>query len=127
MKTALICALLALMPLSSLRMICVTAPAADQLGPDAAEERAAAEAEAACARICRHKPEAAKPKPAAAAVTCLLVADPTCELLTGTAAAIMPREPMPMAGIALLEPLHALPLRGYAAPGVLLQSPPPKA
>lgn len=127
MKTALICALLALVPLSSLRMVCVTPHPGDMRGPSTAEERAAAEAEAECDRICRHKPAATKPKPAPPAMTCLLVADPTCELLTDSAAAVMPREAMPLAGTAVLEPLHALALSGYAPPGVLRQSPPPKA
>jgi hypothetical protein len=127
MKTALICALLALVPLSSLRMVCVTGHADATRPTIDAEERAAADAQAECDRICRHKPEAAREKPATPAITCLLVADPTCELLASSAAAILPRPSTSFVRTAVLESFHGLPLPGYAPPAIRLQSPPPKA
>jgi len=123
MRTALVCALLALVPLSSLRMVCVNAHAT---GAAAASDEAAA-AEAECARICTHRavPQVDEPPPPAPSVKCLLVADPTCQFLSTATAAIMPHAPrlavQPRA-IRLDPPAAA----GYLVPTLARHNPPPR-
>jgi hypothetical protein len=130
MKTVLACALLALVPFTSLRMVCVdshvtSAPARVAGTSDATT--AAAEAEDECARICTHRPAppAAAPAPATSAGTCLLIPDPACEYLTTAAVAIMPRAP------SLLIQYRAVRLDppaadGYVSPVLARRSPPPR-
>ena len=135
MKTVLVCALLALVPFTSLRMVCIDSHvggAAAELAvkPDASAEAAAAEAGDECARICARRlsphADAEAPAPKAPSVTCLLVADPTCQFLSTATAAIMPREP----GLAVQH--RAVRLDPPAAPSYLVpvldrHSPPPRA
>jgi hypothetical protein len=123
MRTALVCALLALVPLSSLRIVCVNAHAT---GAAAAFDEAAAAA-AECVRICTHKavPHADVPAPATPSVTCLLVADPTCQFLSTATAAIMPhapRLPVQSRAVRLDTPGAA----GYLVPTLARHSPPPR-
>jgi hypothetical protein len=95
MKTLLACALLVLVPLSSLRMVCLEASGAS--GP-ARQRVAAGTASAApelggqCERICLRHP-AALPQRAAAA-TCVLVPNPQCAFVASPGVAIMPRAPV---------------------------------
>jgi hypothetical protein len=132
MKTVLVCALLALVPFTSLRMVCVDAHGAGAAATAAvnsdAAETGATEAEDECARICarRPSPHAEAPAPAAPSVTCLLVADPTCQFLSTATAAIMPRQPgLPVQRRAVrLDPPAA---RGYVVPLLDRRSPPPRA
>jgi hypothetical protein len=71
MKTFLLWALIALIPCSTIRVICVTAP----------DSAAAADSEAAiCAKVCVKRPAAEPPKPAPQ-MTCLITVDPACDLL----------------------------------------------
>jgi hypothetical protein len=132
MKTVLVCALLALVPFTSLRMVCIdahgaAAAAGAAVNADAAEA-AAAEAEDDCVRICarRAAPHADVPTPAKPSVSCLLVADPTCQFLSTATAAVMPLEPgLPVQyGATRLAPPATA---GYLVPVLDRRSPPPRA
>lgn len=128
MKTVLVCALLALVPFTSLRMVCVDTHGAGAAAGAAGPSDAAAEAEDECARICARRavPHADVPAPAAPSVTCLLVADPTCQFLSTATAAIMPREtglPVQHRAVRLDPPVTA----GYLVPVLDRRSPPPRA
>ena len=79
MKTVLLWALIALVPFSTIRVVCLTTHASEALSAaPAAEDAAAAE----CSRICTHRPEAKTPPPPEPAMKCLLTVDPGCELLS---------------------------------------------
>jgi len=122
MKTAVVCALLALVPFSSLRMVCFTAHAAERPGAQAA---AAGEPDAnECQRICTHRP--AQPKAAVPPVSCVLVADPACELLTAAAAAVMPRASLTLAA-AGVAPFELSGSDVYASPVLARHNPPPRS
>jgi hypothetical protein len=126
MKTALVCALLALVPFSSLRMVCVTARGLDARIPagDAADDEVA-RAAAECARICTRHPAATPPRPPAPAVECLLVADPTCEFLTGAVVAVLPAAPvLPPAHIGSADLTSNAPR--YLSPVPARHAPPPR-
>jgi hypothetical protein len=131
MKTVLVCALLALVPFTSLRMVCVDAHGAAAglaVKSDASADAAAAEEGDECVRICarRSSPHADAPAPEAPSVTCLLVADPTCQFLSTATAAIMPREPgLPVQHRAVRLDPPAAP--GYLVPALDRRSPPPRA
>jgi hypothetical protein len=131
MKTVLVCALLALVPFTSLRMVCVDAHGAGAAaGPAVTSDASAGAAEAGdeCARICarRPAPHADAPAPEAPSVTCLLVADPTCQFLSTATAAIMPREPgLPVQHRAVRLDPPAAP--SYLVPVLDRRSPPPRA
>lgn len=126
MKTALVCALLALVPFSSLRMVCVTARGLDAriaVADTGDDEIARAVAE--CERICTRHPAATPPRPATRTVDCLLVADPTCEFLAGAVVAVLPAAPE-------LPPAHAADAAlasdasCYLSPIPARHAPPPK-
>lgn len=127
MKIAVACALLALVPLSTLRMVCVDADAPSAPVRQAATDDSATRSDDdECARICarRPRPAADAPAPAPPAVECLLVPDGACQFLAGAGVAIMPREPQ------LPVPHRAvrldLPAAGYLAPSLSRRSPPPR-
>jgi hypothetical protein len=90
MRIPLICALLALLPFSSIRMVCVTAY--DLATQTTASSAGAAQQADECARVCHRQPPAASPRPAAI-VRCVLIADPACEFLAGAALAVLPSPP----------------------------------
>lgn len=108
MKKLLACALLALVPFASMRMICITPPVAAS-APGAAPEAAAVEAAAAsadgadgsdCDEFCRMPPDhaaASDPAPAqgtpAVAQGCLVIPDPTCAFVMTVATAVIPAAP----------------------------------
>jgi hypothetical protein len=133
-KNLLVCALLALVPLSSLRMVCLDAHRTEaRLRPSiaaAAEEDADAEDE--CTRVCMRRPAAA-PRPApvpdrepAAAVTCVLVPDPACDYLATTSAALVP----PQVALTVHRVSSRFDPAGatlYVAPLLGRRAPPPRA
>jgi hypothetical protein len=125
MRTFIVCALLALVPASSLRMVCLSAalagaPARPSMDPEPSN---AADADDDCSRICLRRP-AAPPAPPPT-TTCILVADPGCEYLTTTAAAVMPRDVSVTFGRAssAFEPALSA---TYLPPSLDRRSPPPK-
>ena len=125
MKSLLVCALLAIMPFSSVRMVCfnshpASAPAA--AGVATAEPSVAAEGgEDDCARFCLPRP--APPEPA---TTCALVADPTCAFLTAATVAVMPPV-LPVTFEAVSSPFEPVLPSSYFAPVLDRRSPPPRA
>jgi hypothetical protein len=128
MKIAVVCALLALVPLSSLRMVCVDAHGlvAHATAPVAGSDQANTSAEDECARVCKRRPAPAAVDGAAAPVIkCLLVADPTCEVLAMGGVAVLPTTPaLPLAnGIAAVEFVLAA---AYLPPAPARHTPPPK-
>jgi hypothetical protein len=126
MRTLLVCTLLMLVPLSSVRMVCFDAHAADAAArPNVGPERdtAAADAEAACERICmrRHDPPAASESTAA----CVLIPDASCAFLASAGLAVMPREPI----VATAQPIRRFdptPIDDYLPPVLSRLSPPPR-
>jgi hypothetical protein len=129
LKKLLVCSLLALLPFSSLRMVCVDAHRTDA-GPRpsmaaAAEEDADAEDD--CTRICLHRPAAA-PRPVpppSPAVTCILVPDPACDFLATTSAALVPMQASLTVRrvFSRFEPASAA---AYLAPILSRRAPPPR-
>lgn len=121
MKTVLLWALMALVPFSTIRVICVTAHETDQDFGQAAADAAEAE----CARICTHRPaaEAAVPPPEPA-MKCLLTVDPGCQALA-MQVFLLPAPPaMPAStGVIPLDASPALPSKSIAR---RLPAPPPK-
>jgi hypothetical protein len=125
MKSALVCALLVLVPLSSVRMVCFSTHAAERRTASGAQSAAAGEPdETECQRICTHRP--AEPKAAVPAVRCVLLADPACEWLTTAAAAVMPPAPR-VASAAGVAPFELPASAEYASPVLVRQSPPPRS
>src|SRR4029079_16034553 len=97
MRTLLACALLALVPLTSVRMVCFDAHATATTAADASDE-AIRQAERECERVCKRH---AAPQ-ASAPVSCVLIPDPSCTFLAAGAVAVVPREvpsPAPAAGV----------------------------
>jgi hypothetical protein len=130
MKIALVCVLLTVMPLSSVRMVCVNSNglvAVTGVSPIDATADNSPPADDECARICKRHPAAASQPAAAPAPTikCLLVADPTCEFLASAAIAVLPAAPaLPRAdGAAVLETFA---LDSYLPPSPSQDSPPPR-
>jgi hypothetical protein len=120
MKSFLVCVLLMLVPLSSLRMVCL---AGDGSARPAITPEAAADADHECERICMRRPVA---PPHASTVTCLLIADPGCTFLDTGTVAIMPREPViPASRVA--GPFEPIAADDYLPPTLARRSPPPKA
>lgn len=139
MKSLLVCALLALVPFSSLRMVCLDAhgfgpsaraavaqrPATDAGGKADATSAAGDEDEDECARVCARRPDRPSP-PATPAVTCLLVADPTCAFLTTATVAVMPHEPA-LTMSQTIVPLAPVARASYLAPVLARPNPPPRS
>jgi hypothetical protein len=126
MRSLIVCTLLALMPLSSVRMVCFSPHAAGarprpSIGPE--PSHAADEDEDECTRVCLRRPA---PPPPAAAVTCILVADPACELLATTPAAVMPHD-VTIAVARVSSPFEPRPAAAYLPPTLDRRSPPPRA
>jgi len=119
MRTFLACALLALVPFTSVRMVCFEAHAAGTAA-DASDE-AIREAERECERVCKR--HAAPPPPAP--VSCALIPDPGCSFLTAGAVAVMPREPLAPAPAAW-RPFEVMPASDYRSPTLPLHAPPPR-
>ena len=118
MRTFLACALLALVPFTSVRMVCFEAHAAS--AADAADE-AIRQAQRECERVCKRH---VAPQPAAP-VSCVLVADPSCSFLAAGAIAVVPREAFAPAAVAW-RPFEGTPASDYRAPILPLHAPPPR-
>jgi hypothetical protein len=134
MKSLLACALLALVPFSSLRMVCLDAHGFGPSGRPAAAERPAsapaatdeaADAGDECSRICARRSKPPAP-PAGPTVTCLLIADPGCAFLTTSAVAVMPGEAVHAVRQAA-NPLEPSARESYFAPVLARPSPPPRS
>jgi hypothetical protein len=124
-RAVIVCLLLAVVPMSGLRMVCITAHGlVGELSGSADAASAAADAE--CERTCRRHPAADAPRQQPPpAVQCLLLADPSCELLAGAAPALLPAVPAsrPAVGAA------AFVARGvprYLPPSPARHTPPPE-
>jgi hypothetical protein len=126
MRTVLACALLVLLPLSSVRMVCFDSHSADARAGTtlASDDEAAAAAEKECERICarRHAP----PRPAATTTTCVLVPDPNCSFLASAGVAVMPPEPTTLVAAAA-HPFEPVAAGEYLAPLLPHDGPPPRA
>jgi hypothetical protein len=108
-----ICALVAMVPLTGIRMICV-----DASGRRAAKVAATADG---CEEVCsRRKPVAPAEPPG-----CVLVAD-SCSLLLPGIIAVAPTHP-PMVFLLVLQRLAPLAHGLYRPPSLAHDSPPPKA
>ena len=124
MKSAFAFALLALLPFSGLRMVCVTT--------HELVERAAAGVDAAaadgdeCARICKKHPTATSPAvPPSPVLRCLLVAAPTCAVLAWVTPAVMPASPVaPVAE--RVAPIGRAAATHYIPPSPIPHTPPPE-
>jgi hypothetical protein len=122
MRTFLACALLALVPFTSVRMVCFDAHAAANAtaAADAADE-AIRQAERECERVCKRHAAPQPPPP----VSCALIPDPSCSFLTAGAVAVMPREPLAPAPAAW-RPFDVTPAPDYRSPILPLHAPPPR-
>ena len=117
MRTLLACALLALVPLTSVRMVCFEAHAP---AVNAADE-AIRKAERECERVCKRHVAPQAPAP----VSCVLVPDPSCSFLAAAAVAVMPREALAPAAAAW-RPFQPALASDYRSPILPLHAPPPR-
>jgi len=120
MRTLLACALLALVPLTSVRMVCFDAHATATTAADASDE-AIRQAERECERVCKRH---AAPQ-ASAPVSCVLIPDPSCSFLAAGAVAVVPREALAPAPAAW-RPFEVTPPSDYRSPILPLHAPPPR-
>jgi len=112
-RTLIVWALLAVSPLSGVRIVCVIEPppADAALHPDEA---------LGCQTICSRHP------PASYRTRCALVEDPTCAFALASTTAVLPENPsLPFA--ANSEPLAHVRQATYLRPALDRASPPPKA
>jgi len=123
MRTLLACALLALVPLTSVRMVCFDAHAAASRATTAADasEEAIRQAERECERVCKRHAAPQAPAP----VSCVLIPDPSCSFLAAGAVAVVPREPLAPAPAAW-RPFEVTPPSDYRSPILPLHAPPPR-
>lgn len=112
-RTLIVWALLAIAPLSGIRIVCVVDPhaAAASLQPDDP---------LACQTFCAKHPRASY------RTRCALVEDPTCAFALGTTTAVLPDAPS-LTFTVLSEPYERAPQIAYARPPLDRASPPPKA
>jgi hypothetical protein len=119
MKTLLVWALLAFMPLSNLRMVCIYAESTGARPASGSVRAADAADDDACSRICKKRP-AATP-----AASCFLIADPSCAFVAAAAVAVMPRESS-FSIDRVAVPIQPGTVNRYIAPSLVRHSPPPK-
>ena len=113
MKTLLVWALLAVIPASSLRIICITSPQSSD------DEAARASADVACQTIC------SKQAHAASATRCLLVEDLSCAYAIGMPIAVLPAM-VTLSFVQTVERLETTAPAGYPGPTRDRSGPPPK-
>lgn len=107
----MVCALLAMSPLSGVRIVCV-------IEPQAAGASLGADDPLACQTFCSTHPSAKRTR-------CALVEDPTCAYALGSAAAVLPDvTSLPFAVIS--EPFERACCVAYTPPALDRASPPPK-
>jgi hypothetical protein len=119
MKNLLVWALLAFVPFSSLRMVCLNA---DSTGgrPEAGSVQAKEPGDDdECSRICKKRPS---PPPKA---SCFLIADPACAFVATAVVAVLPRE-APFSAGRVATPLEPGTGDSYVAPPLVRRGPPPK-
>jgi len=123
MRTLLACALLALVPLTSVRMVCFDAHATASRATTAADasEEAIPQAERECERVCKRHAAPQAPVP----VSCVLIPDPSCSFLAAGAVAVVPREALAPAPAAW-RPFEVTPPSDYRSPILPLHAPPPR-
>jgi hypothetical protein len=123
MRTLLACALLALVPLTSVRMVCFDAHATATRATTAADasDEAVRQAERECERACKRH---AAPQPPAP-VSCVLIPDPSCSFLAAGAVAVVPREVLAPAPF-VWRPFEVTPPSDYRSPMLPLHAPPPR-
>lgn len=114
MKTLFVWALLAVMPASSLRIICITSPQSSD------DEAARASADVACQTIC------SKQAHAASATRCLLVEDLSCAYAIGMPIAVLPATGT-LSFVRTVERLETPAAATYPVPALDRTGPPPKA
>lgn len=114
MKTLLVWALLAVIPASSLRIICITGP------QSADDESARASADVACQTIC------SKQAHAASATRCVLVEDPSCAYAIGMPIAVLPAT-VTLPFVQTVERFETTAAATYPVPALDRTGPPPKA
>ncbi len=131
MKFPLICVLLALLPLSTLRMVCLdqraaglTAAPAAAVAADDASAAAAAEEDDECTRVCLRRAPVAPPA-TQPVVSCVLVADPSCEFLTTGFIAVIPHR-ITLAAEPAARRYETGAVAAYLPPSPSLRTPPPK-
>jgi len=112
MKTLLVWALLAVIPASSLRIICIT-------GPQSSDESARASADIACQTICSKQPHAAS------ATRCLLVEDRSCAYAIGMPIAVLPAT-VTLSFVQTVRRLETTAPATYPVPALDRTGPPPK-
>jgi hypothetical protein len=115
MKTLLAWLLLAVIPCSSLRIICITPPST----PDAAAARTGDGLD--CVTMCSKQAHARPPR-----TRCVLVDDPSCAFALGSPIAIVPVVPA-FAFARTVQPFDAIEYASYRIPALDHASPPPKA
>jgi hypothetical protein len=114
MKTLLVWALLAVIPASSLRIICISAPQSSD------DEAALTSADVACQTIC------SKQAHAASASRCLLVEDLSCAYAIGMPIAVLPAT-VTLSFVRTVERLEMAAPATYPVPALDRTGPPPKA
>ncbi|HTL43564.1 MAG TPA: hypothetical protein VL262_04435 [Vicinamibacterales bacterium] len=111
-RALVVCALLAVSPLSGVRIVCV-------IEPPAAGASLGSDDPLACQTFCSTHPTAKRTR-------CAFVQDPTCAYALGSAAAVLPDAPsLPFA--VMSEPFARVYSAAYAQPALDRGSPPPKA
>ena len=128
MKAFLVCTLLLLLvPLSSLRLVCLDAHAESAAARPAADrdpgDPSSAEADDECRRVCMRRQ--APPPPPQPTTTCALIPDPTCTYLASAVTAVMPREPV-MPAVATVCRVESIVTDDYLPPVLPKDSPPPR-
>jgi hypothetical protein len=119
MKNLLVWALLACVPFSSLRMVCLNADSTGVRPAAGSVQAKASGDDDECSRICKRRPS---PPPKA---SCFLIADPACAFVATAVAAILPGEaPFSIGRVA--TPLEPGTGGSYIAPPLVRRSPPPK-
>jgi len=112
-RALVVCALLALSPLSGVRIVCV-------IEPPAADASLASDDALACQTFCSTHPTAKL------RTRCALVEDPTCAYTLGSAAAVLPDAPS-LPFTVTSEPFERGSHAAYPHPALDRASPPPKA
>ena len=114
MKTLLVWALLAVIPASSLRIICLSGPEASD------DESVRASADVACQTICSKQAHTAR------ATRCLLVEDVSCAYAIGMPIAVLPAT-ITLSPVRTLQWLETVASATYPVPTLDRNGPPPKA
>ena len=112
-RTLIVWALLAISPLSGLRIVCV-------IDPHLADTSLQSDDPLACQTVCSLHPRASY------RTRCALVEDPTCAFALGSTTAVLPEKPA-LQFTVTSEPFERLYDTAYDRPALDRASPPPKA